>query len=129
MLNSRLPWKSRGFHDIERNHFATCFKQGLNSLDRAQLPSVAHLPLAQCVHKLTIANGHDVKAILGWVPVNLTAPTVAPPVEPMVTADVLAATIVKQLQDNFARGKGVPRREPDVPPPLDPKRKSPNRTR
>ena len=99
--------KLGGIHDIDREHFATCFKQGLNSLDRAQLPSVAHLSLAQCVHKLTIANGHDGKNISGWVPVNVAVPTVTPPLESSaVTADVLAATVVRQFQDTFARGKG-----------------------
>ena len=99
--------KLGGIHDIDREHFATCFKQGLNSLDRAQLPSVAHLSLAQCVHKLTIANGHDGKNISGWVPVNVAVPTVTPPLESSaVTAEVLAATVVRQFQDTFARGKG-----------------------
>ena len=99
--------KLGGIHDIDREHFATCFKQGLNSLDRAQLPSVAHLSLAQCVHKLTIANGHDGKNISGWVPVNVAVPTVTPPLESSaVTAEVLAATVVRQFQYTFARGKG-----------------------
>ena len=102
--------KIGGIHAIEQEYFTTCFKQGLNSMDRAQLPSLVHLSLAQCVHKLTVANGHDGRDISGWVPVNMTAPIVtAPivtaPVEPIIIADVLAATVAKQLQENFPRGR------------------------
>ena len=104
--------KLGGIHDIDREHYATCFKQGLNTMDRAQLPSVAQWTLAQCVHKLTIANGHDGKDIQGWVAVNLATPAVAPPVEQPVMAEVLAATVVKQIQESFASGNGKGRWRP-----------------
>ena len=105
--------KLGGIHNIEREHYTTCFKQGLNSMDRAQLPSIMNLSLAQCVYKLTMANGHDGKDVPGWVPANLVVANVAQvepaPSEPVVTADVLAATVVKQLQDNFSQGRWKPR--------------------
>ena len=36
----------------------------------------------------------------------MATPVTTTPVEPLVTAEVLAATVVKQLQENFGRGKG-----------------------